>query len=64
MKSVGLDLITLLHSKIISAINLKLNDLDQLQHPAVTTGNLIPFSFIHYRNSTIGEVYNTRNIDV
>jgi len=27
---------------MISAIGLKLNDLDQLQHPAVTAENLIP----------------------
>jgi len=42
MRSVDPDLITVLHSKIISAINLKLIGLDQLQHPAVTTGNPIP----------------------
>jgi len=42
MRSIGPDLITVSHSKIISANNLKLNGLDQLQHPIVTAGNLIP----------------------
>ena len=37
MRSIGPYLI----SKIISAINLKLNGLDQLQHHAITAGNLI-----------------------
>lgn len=44
MRSVCLYLITVSHSKIILTINLKLNGLDQLQHPAVRIRNLIPRS--------------------
>jgi len=52
MRFIGPDLITVSHSKIISAINLKLNGLEQLQHPVVTARNLIPWTMDTQPNFT------------